>query len=74
MIQPLIDNSTTFVPGDYVLVLPVNLLGTVKKIRFDNSNKAIYTIFTDDEKATPDGVYYARVFELKRVPKEEAKR
>jgi len=70
MPQSLTDNSTTFIPGDHVLVLPVNLLGTVKRIRFDSSNKAIYTVFTDDETAVADGVYYARVFELVLVPKE----
>jgi len=70
MPQELIDTSTTFIPGDRVLILTINLLGTVKKVRFDSSNKAVYTIFTDDEKAVSDGVYYARVFELKGVPKE----
>lgn len=66
----LIDNSTTFIPGDHVLILPVNFLGTVKKVRFDSSNKAIYTVFTDDETAVSDGVFYARGFELVLVPKE----
>jgi len=62
----LIDNSTTLVPGDHVLILSIDVVGTIKKTRYDSSNNAIYTVFTDDPTAVADGVYYAREYELSR--------
>ena len=67
MPQGLIDTSTTFVPGDHVLILSIDVMGTIKKTRYDSSKKAIYTVFTDDPAAICDGVYYAHEFELKAV-------
>lgn len=67
MPQGLIDTTTTFVPGDHVLILSIDVMGTIKKTRYDSSKKAIYTVFTDDPAAVPDGVYYAREFELKAI-------
>jgi hypothetical protein len=46
MTQTLVDKSTTFLPGDRVIIFSIDVLGTIKSVRYDSANKAIYTVFT----------------------------
>jgi hypothetical protein len=65
MTQTLVDKSTTFLPGDRVIIFSIDVLGTIKSVRYDSANKAIYTVFTNDPAAVEDGVCYCREYEIK---------
>lgn len=52
-----------------VRVKALGLTGVVDAVRADDSPEAqdIFTVVLDDPKATPDGLYYARDFELEEL-------
>lgn len=45
-------------------MLPDRMRGTIAKIRHDDRGEAILTIALDDPALTPDGVFYARPWEV----------
>lgn len=50
--------------GRKVEIKGMGLMGWIPKVRFDDNGQAIYTVMLDDPKATPDGLFYARSWEL----------
>lgn len=57
----------TFNVGDKVLT-SIGETGVVYRIRYDErSNPTVITVRLDNPAATPDGFYYARGFELKKL-------
>ena len=51
--------------NDRVVVLGLDLVGTVTKVRVDDQGDPIYTVMLDSPSATPDGIFYARECEIK---------
>lgn len=59
-------DTSFFVVGDRVLT-DIGKTGTVIRIRFDSRGESLITVSLDDPTATPEGLYIARDFELRRA-------
>jgi hypothetical protein len=59
-------DDTIFEVGDRVLT-DIGKTGKIIRIRFDSRGDRLITVYLDDPTATPDGLYLARDFELRRA-------
>lgn len=59
-------NDKIYHVGDKVLT-DIGKRGTISRIRFDSNGDRIFTVYLDDQKVTPDGLYIARDFEIRRA-------
>lgn len=54
--------------GDPVEIIFGGYTGVIYGIRMDDRGDAIYTVVLDDPSITLDGLFYTRVFEIRRRP------
>jgi hypothetical protein len=64
MTQPL---TPCIVIGTYVEVIGLDIRGIVCDIQIDSNYQPIYTVELDNCTDTPNGLYIARVFELRAL-------
>lgn len=59
-------DDTMLEVGDRVLT-DIGTTGVITRIRFDSRGERLITVYLDDPTATPEGLYIARDFELRRA-------